>query len=135
MKAFFRQLFEYNHYSNTQLVAALDQSLEVSVKLFSHIMNAHQIWNNRIEPREPLFKVWDLHTVQECKEINQRNYEHTLFILDNYDPEKIYWKDKNGRDLLFHVINHSTYHRAQIATDFRKNGFEPLKSDYILFQS
>ncbi|RYY11701.1 MAG: hypothetical protein EOO04_34785 [Chitinophagaceae bacterium] len=38
------------------------------------------------------------------------------------------------RDMLFQVINHSTYHRAQIATEFRRMGIEPLASDYILFK-
>jgi uncharacterized damage-inducible protein DinB len=38
------------------------------------------------------------------------------------------------KDMLFHIINHSTHHRAQISVDFRTNGIEPLNLDYILYK-
>lgn len=34
-------------------------------------------------------------------------------------------------DILLHLFNHGTYHRGQIATDMRRNGLEPLNTDYI----
>ena len=34
-------------------------------------------------------------------------------------------------DILFHIINHSTYHRGQIMMLFRESGLEPIFSDYI----
>ena len=38
------------------------------------------------------------------------------------------------KDILFHIINHSTYHRAQIATDLKQNGIEPINTDYIFYK-
>jgi uncharacterized damage-inducible protein DinB len=38
------------------------------------------------------------------------------------------------KDILFHIINHSTNHRGQIAVDFRNNGLEPLVLDYVFYK-
>jgi uncharacterized damage-inducible protein DinB len=35
--------------------------------------------------------------------------------------------------LLLHVVNHSTYHRGQLATLFRQVGVAPPQSDLLLF--
>ncbi|RYE14391.1 MAG: damage-inducible protein DinB, partial [Sphingobacteriales bacterium] len=35
--------------------------------------------------------------------------------------------------ILTHVVNHATYHRAQIATDMRQHSLEPLMTDYIAY--
>lgn len=38
------------------------------------------------------------------------------------------------KDILFHIINHSTYHRGQIAANCKEYGIEPLMSDYIFYK-
>ncbi|WP_185211767.1 DinB family protein [Sphingobacterium mizutaii] len=35
---------------------------------------------------------------------------------------------------MFHIINHSNYHRAQIATELRKQEIEPIQTDYIKYK-
>jgi uncharacterized damage-inducible protein DinB len=147
MKDFFRTLFEYNYTVNQQLAVALTENAsktsEKTVKLFSHILNAHQIWNNRIEPLQPAFAVWQHHPIENCGEIDRINYEHSLRILDNVEIDtiitlpKIRGKvaNKSIRDLLFHVINHASYHRGQIATEMRNSGLEPLLTEYFLFEA
>jgi uncharacterized damage-inducible protein DinB len=92
--------------------------------------------------KQTVFGVWEVHAVQELKSIEQINYEQSLQILDKFDlNEIISYSNSKGQafrdriqDLLFHVINHSTYHRGQIATEFRQHGLEPLATDYILFK-
>lgn len=141
MEEFFKELFEYGHYFNQKLgnvfTANTDKISEKSVKCYCHILNAHQIWNNRIEPKEPAFGVWEIHPVQNCKDIDQINYEQSLLILDEFDLNDTvnYTKGhKSIRDILFHIVNHSTYHRGQIATEFRQNGIEPLVTDYTFYK-
>ena len=34
-------------------------------------------------------------------------------------------------DILFHAANHSTYHRAQVATVFKQNNIQPPVTDFI----
>ncbi len=146
MKSFFKELFEYNHYYNQKLSGVFeahpDETSKKSVRLFSHVLNAQQIWNNRIEPKQPASGVWDLHPAGNFKSMDTKNYEQTLQILDTCDLDKsISYSTSKGapfgntvRDILFHVINHSTYHRGQVATEFRLHGLEPLATDYILFK-
>ncbi|WP_379084396.1 DinB family protein [Pedobacter sp. UC225_65] len=38
------------------------------------------------------------------------------------------------KDILFHVFNHSTYHRAQIATLFKESGITPPVTDFIILK-
>ncbi len=140
MKTFFKELFEYGYHFNQKLGDAFitnpDRISEKSVKLYNHILNAHQIWNNRIEPKQPALGVWEIHPIQNCKDIDKINYENSLLILDKFDlNDTINYTNTKGRnsirDILFHIVNHSTYHRGQIATEFKQNGIDPLVTDYI----
>lgn len=146
MKHFFKELFEYSHHFNQKLAEIFkespDKTSEKAIKLYNHILNAHQIWNNRIDPVQSKFGVWELHPIQDLKSIDETNFGQSLNILDKFDlNEIISYSNSNGqafrnsiRNLLFHVINHSTYHRGQIATEFKEQGLEPLPTDYIFFK-
>lgn len=146
MKTFFKELFEYNYHVNQQLWDVFntnaDKTSEKALKLYNHILNGHQIWNNRIEARGAASGIWDMHTNQDCRAIDKANYEHTLFIIDRFDLNdtirhaKIKGKPFSRKvcEILFHVINHSTYHRGQIATEFRQNGLTPLMTDFIFHE-
>jgi uncharacterized damage-inducible protein DinB len=143
---FFKELFEYSHHFNQRLATVFTeqstQTSEKSVKLFNHILNAHQVWNSRIIKDQNSFGVWDMHPVHELKEIDHSNYINSIHILDQSDlNSSIKYTNFKGeaytnslRDILFHVINHSTYHRGQIATEFKQNGIEPLVTDYIFYK-
>ncbi len=146
MKTFFQELFEYSHHFNQKLFDVFsfnpDKTSEKATKLFNHLLNTHQIWNNRIDPKQPTFGVWELHATEDLKNIDMANYEQTLQILDNFDlTQTINYSNSKGqtfgnniRDIFFQVINHSTYHRAQIATEFKQHGLEPLVTDYIFYK-
>jgi len=139
-------LFEYNFQSNDQLIErSLVFESKVSIKsnkLFNHIFNAHEIWNSRILKQKAEFGVWQTHALSNWKAINQSLFQASIAIVDAYDFNlKVSYTNTVGgsyensvRDILFHIINHSTYHRGQIATDFRENGIEPIVSDYIIYQ-
>ena len=38
------------------------------------------------------------------------------------------------RQMMQHVVNHSTYHRGQVITMLRQLGAEPVATDLLLFQ-
>jgi uncharacterized damage-inducible protein DinB len=146
MIPFFKELFEYNHHFNQQLAtvfeANADKIPEKSATWFSHILNAHQVWNSRILLDTNKFGVWEIHHVNELIKIDQDNYVNSIKILDqgSLQTEIKYVTSKGDpftntiRDILFHIINHSTYHRGQIAADFRQNGLEPIVTDYIFYK-
>lgn len=146
MKAFFQQLFDYNFYCNKKFIescAGSDTVPQQSMRLFSHMLNAHHLWNARIMGRNPALDVWDIHPVSSWEDLHYENQRDSFEIISNADllERRITYQNSEGstftntlRDILFHVINHSTYHRAQIAADFRANGLEPLPSDYIIYK-
>jgi uncharacterized damage-inducible protein DinB len=142
MKSFFTRLFEYNHFMNKALIGAIvernDLVSDKSLEWINHILNAHQIWNSRIARDQPPYGVWELHGLDELSAINESNHQSSITIIRNTELANIidYTNSKGAtfknsvRDILFHIINHSTYHRGQIAVDFRQTGIEPLETDY-----
>ena len=145
MKDKLLELYDYTYEMNKQVIEliSLHQSIisEKIFKLFSHTMNAHQIWNSRIN-KEKEFAVWQINIWEDIPAINEQNFDKTNEILRvNNLNEIITYKNSKGEefsnkveDILFHVINHSTYHRAQIATECRMLGIEPLVTDYIMYK-
>jgi len=146
MKAFFKELFQYNHHYNQALITVLaenpERASEKSIKLLSHILNSHRIWNTRIEPGLPSYQRWEAHQIQDAREIDEQNFEQSMHILDTMElSQPMPYVMGDGRacsnslhEILFQVINHSTYHRGQIATEFRQSGLEPLLTDYIVYK-
>lgn len=146
IQKFFTDIFEYNHHSNQKLYEYFadnsDKVSEKSLKLFNHILNAHQIWNNRINPLGKAFGVWQIHNTTDLRNIDKTNYEQTALIIQDFDLTTIvsYSTSKGDkfsnsiRDILFHSSNHSTYHRGQIAAEFRQSGLDPLITDYIFYK-
>lgn len=146
MKEFFVELFEYSHNYNTALIDMVlkhgAQTPEKCLKLLNHTLNAHHIWNHRITQKQPLFAVWDIHDTGTLKKIDKQNYVSTLQILNSVDlTDTINYTNSQGqafsntvKDILFHAVNHATYHRGQIASEFKHHGIEPLISDYIFYK-
>lgn len=146
MTNFFKELFAYSHHYNQQLVKIFleqdDKKSEKSVIWFNHILNAHLIWNSRIMGENNTVKPWDMHAADELKEMDRVNHSSSLLILDSIEMYRpVEYGNLKGqrftntvRDILFHIINHSTYHRGQIAADFRQHGIEPLVTDYIIYK-
>src|SRR6187402_3153098 len=146
MKDFLKNLFEYNDYCNKEILKVLlanpDKVSEKSLKLVSHILNAHHIWNRRIEFVTPSFKVWDLNPTEQLTAIHAENVNDTALILEKNDLSAIIdyvnsyggsFKNNTG-DILYHVINHSNYHRAQINTELKEKGIAPVVTDYIFYK-
>lgn len=146
MKNFFEELFEYNYQSNKKIISAIISNQQaISQKiifLFSHIQNAHHIWNNRILENPVSYDVFQEHAIDNIKSMNEENFHQSVHILKNKNLQDIihYTTSKGDKfsntiqDILFHIINHSTYHRAQIATLFRENALTPVATDYITFK-
>lgn len=146
MNPFFKELFEYSYMMNDKIITVLKNDSAAfpkkSLELLNHILNSHQIWNSRIKNVPELCKVWELRPSEQLDAINHENRETSYGILDSLDIEKhITYKTSRGetftsstRDILFHVINHSTYHRAQIATDMKQIGLAPIVTDYIFYK-
>ncbi len=146
MTSFFLELLEYNHHFN-QLLAQVfldnpGKASERSRILFSHLLNAHSTWNGRITSIQQNYGIWEELPAREMKAMDQNNFKASLQILQQMQLEDIIqYKNSRGeefsnciKDILFHIINHSTYHRGQVASEFRKNNIEPVATDYIFYK-
>lgn len=145
MKSYFSDFFEYTHHFNHKVInlfTGLDSVPEKSLRLLNHTINAHEIWNARIENSLPSVGVWDIRPLESLRAINDRNYENTLQIIENHSLEEmVSYANSQGAafmnsvgDILLHAANHSTYHRGQIATDCNEHGITPLVTDYIFYK-
>jgi len=146
MKAFFNQLFDYNFYCNKKLIEEcqkLENVPDRTMELFSHILNAHHIWNARILGKKIEYDVFQLQSPKDWGDIHYENQRSSFEIITNVDDleKRLDYENTEGRlftntiqDMLFHIINHSTHHRAQISIDFRNNAIEPLVMDYAFYK-
>lgn len=140
------EIFDYNKAMNEALIHMLLDNTDVDVAksryLFSHILNAHHIWNCRIQYQPIVYGVFQEHAVDHLQAINEENYRISAEILQHTDKNQVItYTNTEGQefqntvsDILFHIANHSNYHRAQIASDFRANEIQPLVSDYIFYK-
>ncbi|WP_432410775.1 DinB family protein [Rasiella sp. SM2506] len=146
MKSFFKNLFEYNHHSNAEVIKRIvsNEALysEKAQILVSHTLNAHHIWNARIEEVETKFSVWQLHSLKEALAIDLYNFKTANVILEVKNLQKVIdYTNSKGihfqnkiQDILFHIINHSTYHRGQLMSELKLQGFTPITTDYIFYK-
>lgn len=147
MSTTFMQLWLYNNWANTALLDKLKSEGEnvphSCIRLFSHIVNAQIIWLSRLTGEKPPVGVWDEHSIIDCQryhdlasegfrqQIRRRNVTEDEIV--NYTNTQHQAFHNKANDILLHVFNHGTYHRAQIASEMRKNGIEPVNTDYITF--
>src|SRR6266513_2629169 len=79
MKTFFKELFQYNNHFNQEVISVLNETPERAsgncIKLLSHILNVHQIWNCKIQPDQLPYEAWEIHQIQDFYEIDRKNFE------------------------------------------------------------
>lgn len=145
MKDFFEDLIEYNFICNQKLLDVFGENEEkISEKaklLLSHLINAQNIWNHRILEPTPISGTWEIIPLDELKKLNSINKEKTLEIISSKDLNTVLdYKTSNGDpfqdkilDIVFHSLNHATYHRGQIATELKNSGLKPVNTDYLYY--
>ncbi|NDV14447.1 damage-inducible protein DinB [Muricauda sp. TY007] len=146
MKGFLQQLFDYNFYCNKKIIeqcSGLDHVPDNCIRLFSHILNAHHIWNHRMLGIPTEFGVWDEHELSKWEDIHYENQRTSFEIVSNTDTfeKRVEYENSQGRsfsndikDILFHIINHSTHHRGQIMMELRNSGIAPEPLDYVHYK-
>lgn len=145
MHTHFQQLFEYDLWANSRMLHALiDHEVADEKSLFwiNHITNAEIIWVDRIKGKSemispallrPLSEVapalFNVH--QELRELIEPDTDYRRVIPYTNSQGEAY-KNTVG-NILTHVANHSTHHRAQIAARLREMNIAPPGTDYIFF--
>jgi uncharacterized damage-inducible protein DinB len=147
MKAYFIQLFNYDLYANQLILKAIIKAKdpEKPVQLMAHLLSSQQIWLKRCKG-EPtmggvLWPDWKADTFEQLINDNHRGWMNFLDYLDPDDFNKmISYKSLKGEsfenklsDILPHLINHGTHHRAQAGQHLKLAGEDLPITDYIFY--
>ena len=147
-KDHFIHLFKYNDWATRQTAESimnLKKKNRKSEELLSHIISAQKIWPNRILGKDINIDPWQKLTEEEWIPQSTPLTAEWINLLESLHEEdfekRIEYLNMRGerfsntiKDIIVHVINHSTYHRAQIAHLIKKSGEEPARTDYIVYQ-
>lgn len=134
LKALFLDYFERDLHKNLVWAKFLEQ-LDVDliaqeIKLFSHILNAHHIWNARLVGQEPESAWWDQLSPVHFERLAQDNYQKTLQFIEFSDSfgQLHYYEDfdqtqeRISSDILMQILFHSTHHRGQLVQSMKAKG-------------
>lgn len=147
IKEFFKDKFEYDFLSNKKwiehLVAHEDNLSPYILKSMSHIINVHHIWIYRVQQKKQESFTWDVLPIDFWHKLTQENYLQTVEFLENIDlTEKVNYHDEEGVemeretvDILYHILQHNTYHRGQIAHELRSLNLPVPVFNFISYTS
>lgn len=146
MKEYFLKLYEYNAWANRRVLDCLTRqniSDEKIMSLMGHVVAAQFLWLHRIKGLPaPDVKLWGEYKLPQLVSMAQNIGEQWLdFVTTTSDfnrdlTYKNYVGDPyttNVEIIMIHLVNHSSYHRAQIAMQLRQKGFEPINTDFITY--
>jgi uncharacterized damage-inducible protein DinB len=116
---------------------------EKILSLVGHVVAAQFLWLHRIKGLPaPDVKLWDKYSLDQLVPMAEKAGQQWLEFVgstDNFDREMTYRNyvnepyTNNVENIMIHLVNHSSYHRAQIAMLLRQNGLEPINTDFITY--
>jgi uncharacterized damage-inducible protein DinB len=153
-----KKLFAYNAWANNRVFEALSKISETEylrdlkssypslAATMVHLVGAEKIWLSRLvgKPESSLIGLQDAPTLKDLKstwEDVAARMARLLAKLDDASLQKeIAYTSTEGakfsnsnQQILLHVLNHSSYHRGQVAAMMRQVGAEPVNTDLIAF--
>lgn len=144
MKAYFKQLFEHEHWANLKVLETLIATKEPpqrAIEIFSHTIAAQRIWLDRMKEEKTELKVWEVFDREIMLELLEINYGDLIKLIDNQDiNELISYQNSKGEhytrtinQILTHLTLHAAYHRGQVIL-LLKNHVDNLPiTDYIFY--
>ncbi len=145
MKNYFLNLFAYEQWANniiTYNLLKIEQLPPKALLLMSHIIDAQIVWLSRIKSITVNVRVWEEYSIEEISgKLNNSSSELADYVnsISDSDLEKtISYNNTKGenfesslKDILTHMIVHSSYHRGQIILLIKPLVQEVPYTDYI----
>lgn len=144
MKIDIKELIEFDHWANTEVIKFVTVGNIADtgpLKIMSHIINAYKIWLSRIQSLPQNAEVWHTYGKDEINNAYLSCYNEILNLISksDFNPEKIisYTNSKSEKfdssvkDILIHLLNHSSYHRGQIKALLSSYSLDFPYIDYI----
>lgn len=144
MRDHYLQLLRYMEWANARILAAVQAAPSPEdLRALNHIAGAQSIWLTRVDPQFTTeFGIHDEHPLDRCGAELQRSALGWIRYVEAQEDASLSlrvayanlrgdrWNDCQ-RDIVAHVVNHSTHHRGQIASRLRQAGHTPPVTDYI----
>jgi uncharacterized damage-inducible protein DinB len=157
---YFRALFSYNydthqrvwacidHLSDAQFVEETDYSLRSVRNHMVHLMNVDSRWLARVQEAPPPARLVEadfptraaVRAYWDTVEARMRDYissvdDAALQKVVVFDmPQRGGMKTNHVWEILAHVVNHGTDHRAQVLALLHHFGAPTLEQDFMLYQ-
>ena len=146
MKQYFLKLYQYNAWANKRVLGTLKRQNVNDEKILSvmgHIVAALFLWLHRIKGLPPPdLKLWGQYSLDQLVSLSDKGVQEWLSYVEsteNFNRQLTYENyvgepyTNNVEMIMIHLVNHSSYHRAQIAMLLRQKGFEPINTDFITY--
>jgi len=141
-----RQLFAYQDWANRRIITALKENYaEKAHRLLAHLLITEQEYFERLYGKDSTgFDFWPDLSLEECGALARETAGRYEKLLRRFDDEGLdltaEYRTSEGvrhqntfRELLTHVLFHSSIHRGNIMIILREAGFAPPKIDYIIY--
>jgi uncharacterized damage-inducible protein DinB len=148
MKAHFIKMINYDQYGNLLMLKSILEinAPEKPVQLMAHLLAAQQIWLNRCKSLSATgFALWPDWKAETFEQIIVENHQSWIDFIKQLNTDDfsrmINYQNSKGEnfqnqlsDVLAHLINHGTHHRAQIGQHLKMAGLNQLPAtDYIFY--
>jgi uncharacterized damage-inducible protein DinB len=141
-----RELFRYSDWANRRVVVSLKENKsERSRAILAHLLTTEEEYFARLHGKDSTgFDFWPELSVDECGALARSISEKYEKLLRRFEEEgldiSVRYRNSQGtpfvndfREILTHVVMHSSIHRGNIILKLREEGFEPPKIDYIIY--
>ena len=141
-----RHLFQYNDWANRRLIVALKGAeSERARKILAHLLVTENEYYERLYGKDSTgFNFWPELSMEDCGKLARESAERFEKLLRRFDEEGLDYTSRyktsegvehvnNYREMLTHVLFHSSIHRGSVILKLREDGFEPPQIDYIIY--
>lgn len=140
-------LFAYDHWANGRWLGRLRAIGDVAPRtraLMAHIPATKRVWIARLREEASDVSIWPSLDWDACARLLEatRNDYRAFLEACSADELKASASYRNSKgvafqtpvhEVLMHVVTHGHYHRGQIAQAVRRQGAEPINTDYITY--
>lgn len=142
-------LIEYDRWANHSCAAQLAPLAAPpadAVKVWAHVVGASELWLARVRGEDAQkHAVWPAWSLAEATQRFERVGERWREQLSSADAAElarvVTFHNSRGEpcadrldDIVRHLMNHGTHHRAQIAGELRRAGVVPATLDFIVWR-
>ena len=141
-----RELFRYNDWANRRVIVSLKENKSERPRaILAHLLTTEAEYFARLHGKDSTgFDFWPDLSIDQCGELARDSAEKYEKLLRRFEEEGldigVRYRNSKGvkfqndfREMLTHVIMHSSIHRGNIILKLREEGFEPPKIDYIIY--